>query len=172
MNDFFLVAHITSTSGLEGFLKLQLITDFPDRLASLKEVYLDFFNMKKKFIIEEVKRSNKSFLIKFERFNSERELNVLVGRDIYLSGKDISHLPEGSIFNHDLVNAEVWRENTLLGRIREIMNLPANDIFVIVDEAGNELLIPFVLSFIEEFDINKKRLMLKSGAGIYEDDED
>ncbi|MFO7526240.1 MAG: ribosome maturation factor RimM [Ignavibacteriaceae bacterium] len=172
MNDFFLIAHITSTSGLDGFLKLQLITDFPDRLTSLKEVYLDFFNMKKKFIIEEIKRSNKSFLIKFERFYSERELNVLVGRDIYLSGKDISQLPEGSIFNHDLLNSEVWRDNSLLGRIKEILNLPANDIFVIIDEAGNELLIPFVLSFIEEFDIKKKRLILKSGAGLYEDDED
>lgn len=172
MNDFFLIAHITSTSGLDGFLKLQLITDFPDRLTSLKEVYLDFFNMKKKFIIEEIKRSNKSFLIKFERFYSERELNVLVGRDIYLSGKDISQLPAGSIFNHDLLNSEVWRDNSLLGRIKEILNLPANDIFVIIDEAGNELLIPFVLSFIEEFDIKKKRLILKSGAGLYEDDED
>lgn len=172
MNDFFLVAHIISTSGLEGFLKLQLITDFPDRLASLKEVYLDFFNMKKKFIIEEVKRSNKSFLIKFERFDSERELQVLLGRDIYISGKDLPELPEGSIFNHDLVNAEVWRENILLGRIREIMNLPANDIFVIVDESGNELLIPFVLSFIEKFDIESKKLILKPGIGQYEDDED
>lgn len=171
MNDFFLVAHITSISGIDGFLKLQLITDFPDKLITLNEVYLDFFNMKKKFFIEEIKRSNKSFLIKFERFNSERELQVLLGRDVYISGKDLPELPEGSIFNHDLVNSEVWRENTLLGRIREIMNLPANDIFVIVDESGNELLIPFVLSYIEKFDIENKKLVLKTGIGQYEDDE-
>lgn len=171
MNDFFLVAHITSISGLEGFLKVQLITDFPDKLITLKEVYVDFFNMKKKILIEEIKRSNKSFHIKFERFNSERELQVLLGRDIYISGKDLPELPEGSIFNHDLLNAEVWRDNSLLGRIKEILNLPANDIFVIVDEAGKELLIPFVLSFIEKFDVENKKLILKPGIGQYEDDE-
>ncbi len=171
MNDFYLIARITSISGSEGFLNLQIITDFAEKLVNLKEVYIDFFGSKKKFLVEDLRQSKKSSQIKFERFNSSRELQILLGRDVFISGKNLTQLPEGSYFIHDLIDVEVHRDNRILGRIREVMNLPANDVFVIVDDEGNELLIPFVLDFIEQFDLKNKKLILKPGVGEYEDDE-
>ncbi len=171
MNDFYLIARITSISGSEGFLNLQIITDFAEKLVNLKEVYIDFFGSKKKFLVEDLRQSKKSSQIKFKRFNSIRELQILLGRDVFISGKNLTQLPEGSYFIHDLIDVEVQRDNRILGRIREVMNLPANDVFVIVDDKGNELLIPFVLDFIEQLDLKNKKLILKPGVGEYEDDE-
>lgn len=171
MNDFYLIARITSISGSEGFLNLQIITDFAEKLVNLKEVYIDFFGSKKKFLVEDLRQSKKSSQIKFKRFNSLRELQILLGRDVFISGKNLTQLPKGSYFIHDLIDVEVHRDNIILGRIREVMNLPANDVFVIVDDEGNELLIPFVLDFIEQLDLKNKKLILKSGVGEYEDDE-
>lgn len=172
MDDFFLIARITSISGSEGFLNLYLITDFDEKMKSLKEVYVDFFGSKKKFVVESVKGSKKSFQIKFEKFNTPRELQVLSGREIYISENDLAKLPDGSYFIHDLIDVEVLRNNISLGKIREVLNLPANDVFVIADDKGREILIPFVLDFIEKFDLKNKRLVLKPGAGEYEDDAD
>lgn len=90
---------------------------------------------------------------------------------MFIDTKDAAELPEGSYFVHDLISMEVWQENTFLGKIKEILKVPANDIFVIEDEFGNETLIPFVLSFVENIDIENRKILLKPGAGEYEDDE-
>lgn len=172
MDEFYLVARITSISGSEGFLNLQLITDFEEKMMSLKEVYVDFFGIKKRLAVESVKGSKKSFQIKFEKFSTPRELQVLSGREIYISGSDLAKLPDGSYFIHDLIDVEVLRNNISLGKIREVLNLPANDVFVIVDDKGSEILFPFVFEFFEKFDLKNKRLVLKPGAGEYEDDAD
>lgn len=171
MNEYFLVARITSISGAEGFLNLQIITDFPQKLFILKEVYLDFFGSKKKFIVEKTRSSKKNLQIKFERFNSRRELEVLINREVFIRSEDIAELPDGSYFIHDLIGSEVWREGKVIGSIKEVLQLPANDVFVILDEKRNEILIPFVLEFIDHIDEKNKKIFLKPGYGEYEDDE-
>lgn len=171
MNEYFLVARIISVSGSEGFLNLRIVTDFPHKLLKLKEVYLDFFGSKKKFVVEKTKSSKKNFQIKFERFNSQRELEVLLNRDVFIGSKDITELPDGTYFIHDLVGSEVWRESKLIGSINEVLQLPANDVFVVLDANRNEILIPFVLEFIDYIDEKNKKVFLKAGYGEYEDDE-
>jgi len=171
LNDFLLVARITSIAGSEGFLNLKLITDFPDKLIGLNEVYIDFFGSKKKIWVERIQQSNKSFRIKFKKFETLREAQIFIGRDVFIDETLAAELPEGNYFIHDLIDTQVWQENKLLGTIKDVLTLPANDVFVIVDEHNRELLIPFVLSFIENFDKEKKQLILKPGAGKYEDDE-
>jgi 16S rRNA processing protein RimM len=171
LNDYLLIAHITSIAGSEGFLNLKIISDFPDKLFGLKEVYIDFFGSKKKIWVEKTQQSSKSFRIKFMKFETIRELQVLIGRDVFINETLAAELPEGNYFIHDLIDTQVWQENKLLGTIKDVLTLPANDVFVIVDEHNREILIPFVLSFIENFDKEKKQLILKPGAGKYEDDE-
>lgn len=171
MNDYFLIARIVSASGSEGFLNLRIFTDFPEKLFDLKKVYIDFFGNKKKIWVEKVLQTNKSFRIKFKDFDSFRDLQVFIGRDIFIQETDAANLPEGNFFIHDLIDSTVWQNDKCLGNIKEVLKLPANDVFVIFDEKGNELLFPFVMEFIEEFDIKNKKLILKPGAGEYEDDE-
>lgn len=171
MSDFLLIARITSSSGLSGFVKLKIITDYPQQLFDLREVYIDFFGTKKKFIVEEVRESSKYFIIKFEKFDTERELEVLIGREIYVSEKDSPDLPDGAFYVHELIDASVWRGSVFLGKVKDVLKLPANDVLVIESKDSKELLLPFVLDFIDHFDEENKKLVFKPGAGIYEDDE-
>lgn len=171
MNEYLLIARITSISGSNGYLNLQVITDFPQKLFKLKEVYIDFLGAKKKFKVENIRNSGKSFRIKFERFDSLRELEVLLNREVFIEAKDFTELPDGSYYVHDLINSEVWRNGKSIGLIKDVLQLPANDVFVITDDNGNELLIPFILNQIELIDSENKKLILKPGSGEYEDDE-
>jgi ribosomal 30S subunit maturation factor RimM len=47
-----------------------------------------------------------------------------------------------------------------------------NDVLVISTDDKKEKLIPFVLSFIENFDAAKKKLVLNVSKDFLEDDED
>lgn len=172
MKEFYLVAKIVSAFGRDGFVKVSSFTDFPDHLLNLKKVYIDFFGDKKDFLVDDVKESNGSFLFKFKNFNNEKEIEILLNKEIFVDDKDLIKLPENSYFIHDLIGSRVLRNNVEIGKVKNVVSFPANDVYVVENEQGEEILIPAVHDFIEGFDPAEKLLKLKPGEKLHEDDED
>ncbi len=172
MEDYYLIANIVSANGKNGFLNIESFSDFPERFFNLREIYIDFFGKKKKFLIEKVKYVNDKYAIKFVNFNSDEDAGILIGKDLFIDKEDLIELPENYFFIHDLIGSRVLRNSALFGKVIDVLNLPANDVFVIEDMQGKELLLPGNDNFIESFDTNSKTLVLKQGGDFYEDDED
>jgi 16S rRNA processing protein RimM len=172
VNDFYLIAKIKKVVGNEGFVLIESYSDFPERFYELETVYLDFWGDKKLFIVEEVKEHKSRFLLKFEKFDDERSATVLEGREIFVEEKDVVELPDNTFFVHDLINCLVLQEENKLGIIKDVLQLPANDVLVIEDTNKEEKLLPFVLDFIESFDPEKKILRFKKGLDLGYGNED
>jgi 16S rRNA processing protein RimM len=171
VRDYFLIARIISTYGKNGFLKITSFSDFPDRFFDLGKVFIDFFDDKKEFQVERVEKSKDFFTIKFKNFNNDTDVNVLIGKDIFVSSEDAVKLPENYYFIHDFLESRVYRNNMEFGIIKNILHYPANDVLVIEDHEGSEVLIPAVTGYIESFDPEKKVLVLKPGGELYEDED-
>jgi len=170
VNDFFLIAKIISLYGKNGLVKIKPFSDFPERYFQLEEVFVDFWGDKKKLFVEVVNGRGNFFTLKFKNFDDERDAGVLLGRDIYISENDVVELPEGSYFIHNLIGSEVFRGDNNIGEITDVIQAPANDVISVKGEKDKEILIPFVLEFIEKFDSENKKLYLKKD--IVYDDED
>ena len=170
MKEFFLIAKIVSIHGKEGFVRISSFSDFPERFFNLQKVYIDFFDDKKEFFVEKVKKQKNDFLLKFKNFESGKELEILVGKEIFVERKDVVKLPESYFFVHDLIGSKVLRNNEEFGIIKDVLSFPANDVYVI-DNKGKEILIPAVMSFIESFDPENKIMILIPGDDFYEKDE-
>ena len=169
---YLLIAKVEQVYGKDGYVRLESFSDFPDRFLKLEKVYIDFWGDKKTFDIEDVKNLNGKLVIKFSRFNSLRDANVLIDREIYIDEKDKISLPENHFFVQDLIGSEVIVEKEKIGIIRDVMKVKGNDILVISGKEKKEKLIPFVLNFIEKFDASKKRLILNVSKDFWEDVED
>jgi 16S rRNA processing protein RimM len=163
--EYFLVAKIQSAAGTDGFVRIISYSDFPDRFFNLKKVYIDFFNDKKLFYVDEVKNVKDFFILKFKNFENEKDVEVLIGKEIFVDEKDAVKLQENEYFIHDLIGSSVFRGVIKIGKIKEVLTFPANDVYVIESE-GKELLIPAVREFIEKFDPIGKKLYIKPGANI------
>ncbi len=172
MKDYFLIAKIISISGKNGFVQIRSYSDFSDRFFSLKKVYLDFFGDKKEFTVQKVVQHKNFFTLKFVNFDSEEETAFLVGKEIFVDTENLVKLPEGYHFIHDLIGSEVFRNDVKIGILKDVLELPVNDVYVIEDNTGEELLIPAVSDFIESIDAEKKIIVLTPGDSFYEDDED
>ena len=172
MEEYFLVAKIVSAFGRDGFVKISSFTDFPERFFKLKKVYLDFFGDKKEFLVEEVKNSKESFTFKFRNFNNQKDIEILVGKEVFVSKEEVIKLPKDFYFIHDLIGSKVLRNSVEIGKISNVVSFPANDIYVIENKEGTEILIPAVHDYVEKFNSVEKLLILKSGEKLYEDDED
>ena len=170
--EYVLIAKVGQVYDKDGYVKLESFSDFPERFLKLGKVYLDFWGDKKNFYIEDVKNLNGKLVIKFKRFDTLRDANILVDREIYIDEKDKISLPENHFFVHDLIGSEVIVEKEKIGMVTDVMKVKVNDILVISTIDKKEKLIPFVLSFIEKFDAVKKRLILNISKDFWEDVED
>ncbi|HKI78919.1 MAG TPA: ribosome maturation factor RimM [Ignavibacteriaceae bacterium] len=172
MSDFFLIAKIASVYGKNGFVKIITFSSFPDRFQKLGKVFIDFFDDKKEFFVEKVIKQKDFFILKFKNFDNDGDVTVLVGKKIFVDENNLVKLPEGYYFIHDMIGCRVFRNETEFGTLKDVLNFPSNDVYVIESAEGNEILIPAVADYVEGFDQDKKILLLKPGEDIYEDDED
>jgi 16S rRNA processing protein RimM len=134
-------------------------------------VFIDFFDDKKEFLVEKVDKAKDFFTIKFENFDNDTDVQILVGKDIFVSSEDAVKLPENYFYIHDFPGSRVYRNNMEFGIIKEVLHYPANDVFVIENNDGYEVLIPAVVDFIEGYSPEKKILVLKPGGELYEDED-
>lgn len=76
----------------------------------------------------------------------------LVGCYVFVAPSERRRLPKGTFFTHQVVGlTAVTEEGEVLGTVREVMKLPANDVYVITGK-GRELLVPAVKEFIRAID--------------------
>ena len=170
--EYFLIARVEQLYGKNGFVRLKSYSDFPERFLNLDKVYIDFWGEKKTFYVEDVKDVNGKIVIKFKRFDSQRDSHVLIDRDVYVAEDDLIKLPTNQYFIHDLVGSEVIAGNEKIGTITDIIKSKANDVLVILTDDNEEKLMPFVLTYIEKFDAVQKKLILNVTKEFFEDDED
>jgi 16S rRNA processing protein RimM len=168
--EYFLIAKTLSVYGKKGFVKIFSYSDFPDRFFNLNKVYIDFFDVKKEFFVEDVQKKKDFFTLKFRNFDNDRDAELLIGREIFVDELDVVKLPENYFFTHDVVGSSVFINNFYIGKIKEIFSYPGNDVYVI-DVNGKEVSIPAVKDYIESFDPVEKKLFLKPDADIDYDED-
>lgn len=78
MDDFFLIARVVSVSVRDGFLKLKLFTDHPEKLYSTEYIFVDFWGSKKKFLVEEILKRGESILLKLKIFQQKENYRLLL----------------------------------------------------------------------------------------------
>ena len=84
---------------------------------------------------------------------------------------ELPQLPEGVYYVKDLVGMEVYADGDLLGTLTEVINAPANDVYVVENAEGKEFLIPSVPVFIKSRNVAKKRMDITHIRGITYDED-
>lgn len=172
MPEFFLLARILSVVGRYGFVKIKLFTDYPERFFKLKIIFIDFFNDKKELKIQSVKKLKNSILLKFENFNSDKDVDVFVGKDLFIKDDELLILPANQAYIHDIIGSIVLKNNVKIGEVIDMLILKSNNVYVIKENNNNELLIPAIADYVERFDSRNKILILKPIDNIYDEDDE
>ena len=167
--NFYLIARIVSLIGKDGFVKVESYSGFQEGFEKLHKVYIDFGGDKKIFTVENVKEYRNSFSIKFLNFDSQRDSQVLIGREVFVDDKDFLKLPGDHFFIDELIGSKVFKNDKLLGEITDVLKMPANDVMSIKGYKGKEILLPVVLEIIESFDPVEKIMVIKEDYNLSDD---
>ncbi len=83
------------------------------------------------------------------------------GSYLTIEDEEAAPLPEGTYYHHDLMGLEVVDESgESLGRVTEILETGANDVYVVRDD-GNEVLLPAVKEVVLKIDLDAGTMTVK-----------
>ncbi len=171
MNELFLIAKVKAVYGANGFVLIDSFSDFYERFFKLDSVFVEVFGSVKKFFVESVKECDGSFAIKFKGFNTIDDAKIFVGKKIFIDNKDTVQLSDNVFFIHDIIGCKVFKNSELFGIVEDVMVLPANDVFVVIDQNKRRILVPAVKSYIDHFDPDEKKIELAADCDLLYDDE-
>ncbi len=151
---------IVNTHSVYGEVKVEPWSDTADFLCGFDVVYIDG----KKFSVERARVHKSCVLLKLSGINNINEASAFRGKIVSVDREEIE-LEDGSFFIADLIGLNVTDESgTSLGKICDVLTLPANDVYVVRGE--DEYMIPAVSEFIIDTDIDAGVMKIKLIPGM------
>ena len=161
------VGQIVNTFGIKGEVKVVPFTDDIKRFDELKNVYVKTKKESKQYKVENVKYHKNMVLIKLESINDVESAETLRNAFFEIDRKDAIPLEEGTYFIADLIGLEVYtEEGKLLGKVDDIYNTGSNDIYVVKDELGKQILLPGIKEVIKEVLLEQEKIIVHLIPGL------
>ncbi|MGX7111241.1 ribosome maturation factor RimM [Gemella cuniculi] len=164
------VGKIVNTHSLKGELKVISSTDFEEkRFSKGNKLLITRGNqLIKEVVVENYRQHKNSLLVKFEEINSIEEAEKLKNLQIKIDVENTEELGENEFYFHEIIGCKVFDENAkFLGEIIEILTPGANDVWVIKNEQGKEVLIPYIEDVVKNIDIKNKKVEIEIMEGLF-----
>ena len=161
--DHVVVGRIRGTRGLRGDLRVEILTDFPERFAPYIIVYLN----NQPALVLRSEPFKQGLILRLQDVGDRTAAESLVGRYLTIPETDIKPLPEGSYYHFQLLGMEVaTEEGERVGEIREIISTGGNDVYVIKREGKKELLIPAIGDVVKKVDVPNNKITIHLLEGL------
>jgi len=106
-------------------------------------------------------------LVKFKDVETTEAAGVFRNQWVFIKAKDAPPLPDGKIYQYKLIGFKVVDENdNPLGILAEILETGANDVYIVKDDSGKELLLPAIPSVILDLDAGRRLIRVHVLDGL------
>ncbi len=152
--------------GIDGYVFVNLFTDYPNTIEKNNTLYLDE-NCSKKIVIQDIKnliykKIKKRIIFKFYNFNTKQSVEQIKGSILFRHYLDQPNLKEDTFWVDDLVDSNILQNNEMLyGKVIKVESLYSNDYLVVKTLKGKIENIPFIEDYIDRVLIEKKIIILK-----------
>ena len=159
---FIIVGRVAAPWGVRGEVKVEVMTDFPDRFSALEEVHIDGCPVS----IEKSRWHKGKVIIKLATVDSIEAAEKLRGRFLEIPQSKLRPLPEDQYYQFQLMGLEVCTtDGKLLGQIADILPTGSNDVYVVHGEQG-ELLIPAIEGVVKSVELETGRVIVELIEGL------
>ena len=167
MEEYLELGQIVNSYGIKGFLKVVPYTDDNTRFSILETIYIEKNNKLQEYVIEEVKYSKNLVLLKLKGIDTIEQAEKFKNCYLKINRKDAIELEEDTYFLVDLIGIEVYTESgENLGNIIDIFPTGSNDVYVVKNEDGKQILLPAIKDVIISVDIENKKMIVNLIEGL------
>lgn len=168
--EYLLIGEILRPHGVVGELRMRIITDFPERLQQRDTVFLgrgaDSAEIKQ-YHLKGVRIQQNHALVKFEGVVNRNQAELMRGMLVMIPFEEAAPLGEGEHYLYQLIGLDVHTEDgKSLGKVIEIIETGANDVYVTQSEDYGEVLIPATSETILKTDVEAGILTVRLPEGL------
>jgi 16S rRNA processing protein RimM len=162
------VGQVTGAYGVDGAVKVFPLTDFEDRFSAGANVLLEGAQRE----VEWSRPGQPGLVVKFRGIDNRTVAELFRGRYLEVPDSDARPLGEGRFYHHQVVGLAVLTSSGLrLGTIAEVLERPANDVWVSRDGIV-EHLIPATKDAVVHVDVDGGRVVVADWLVQVEDARD
>jgi 16S rRNA processing protein RimM len=165
------VARILRPRGLRGEVAAEILTDFPERLPNLREVWLaDGRGAPRAAKVRRCWLSPSrggQAIFHFDGIENVEAAGRLRGFEVQIPIEQRAKLDPGNYYVGELIGCEVWEAGAALamGAVRDV-EFPGGAPLLAVDTSQGEVLVPLAAEFCVRIDIRAKRIDVTLPDGL------
>ncbi len=159
---FIVVGRVVGQRGVKGEVKVEVLTDFPDRFESGKEIFIDGHPL-----TIEASHLQKSYLfLKLSTIDSVESANQLRDKDVEIPVNQLHDLPKGDYYRFQIIGLKVVDiQGEPVGEILDILLTGSNDVYIVRGPQG-EVLIPAIEDIVQSIDLENGRMVIQVIDGL------
>jgi 16S rRNA processing protein RimM len=158
---FLALGKLRRAHGVLGEIAMEVYTRMPELLAANCVVYIG--ESYQPYTVQSARPKGDLLLLKFVDVDDRTEASQLTNLLLYTQTEQLPLLPEGDYYFHELIGLDVFdTDDNYLGVLTEILETGANDVYLVRDATGNEVLIAAVEERILEIDLDESRMTVST----------
>jgi 16S rRNA processing protein RimM len=149
---YLVLGHVAASHGVHGEVKVAWYPAKWEPFQAVATVWLGRASGPRQPLrVERARSQGRAVLLKLAGIETPEAAALLVGREVAIPREAAPPPPEGTFYHYDILGLAVMEGERRLGTVREILETPAHDVFI-VDGAGGEWLLPATRAHIRRMD--------------------
>jgi 16S rRNA processing protein RimM len=164
------VGRIGKAQGLKGEVTVEMRTDDPELRFAPGTVLDTDPKGRGPLTVDRFRMQGPRLILGFTGFEDRTRAETL-RNTLLVTEVDPAELPDDpeEFYDHQLVGLRVATMDGLaVGIVREMIHLPAQDLFAVRRKDGREVLIPFIAEFVPEVDLAARLIRIDPPPGLLE----
>lgn len=161
------IGKVRRPHGVAGEAVVELYTDFPGRLHPDAVVYAGEKHIP--LTIRDSRHHNEGLILAFYDISIPEDIGRYRNHVLYVTASERQSLPEGEYYHDELLGLYVVDEfGNSLGILTDILLTGANDVYVVKDAQGGEILLPAIAEVVLDVDLALKAMKVHLIPGLVE----
>lgn len=161
--EFICIGKIHRSHGLDGTVVFNPMTDFPDRIRKGRKVYFGETHLPLEIL--SVRDHPPYLLVQLSGVTTPEEAFEMRNQFLFVRADELPKLPEGRFYFHQLTGFDVVdMDGNRIGKLREILETGANDVYVVVKNDGEEVLAAGIPEVIREVRLDERIIIMNLPA--------
>ncbi len=167
--EYLVVGEILRPHGLRGELRMRVHSDFPEQLPALEYVYLSDSSAAdrlEKLAVNGL-RFNKEFaLLSLAGYADRNAAELLRGKLVMIDLAQTAPLADGEYFLFQLIGLLVRAAGQDIGRVKEVLQTGANDVYLVQSAQYGEVLLPAHAGTVDKIDFEAGVIFMSLPDGL------
>lgn len=157
--EWLMVGVVGRARGLKGHVRVNPFTDDPERFFDLERVWCCENGKYTSVEVAEAGVNGADVFLRFEGVEDRTAAERLNGKQLFVKREDAVKPPKGAHFIVDVIGCSVEdSEGRFLGKVREVMQPGAADVYALAGGPDGEILFPALKSVILMTDTEAKKI--------------